>query len=58
MVRFGPFRLTAPPGEDGRIVIKGPQLIGFISRLLPTCPDPDPLLPWPAAQDREQLWPF
>jgi len=29
------------------IIMRDPQIIGFISELLPRCPDPDPRLPWP-----------
>jgi hypothetical protein len=46
-VRFGCFRLTRAEVVGGRISMPDPQLIGYLSDLLPRSPDPDPRLPWP-----------
>lgn len=57
-VRYGPFSLVgaAVDGEH-RISIPGPQLIGFISAILPECPNPDPALEWPLTGGRRGTWP-
>lgn len=57
LVRVGPFRLRQPPNDSGEIIIPGPQLIGFISQLIPVCPNPDPLFPWPSNATAEGYWP-
>jgi len=46
-IRWGPFRLTGAVQNGGHIDLPDPQLIGYISELLPRCPDPDLRLPWP-----------
>jgi hypothetical protein len=47
-VALGPFRLTrATIAPDGHISVPDPQLIGYISTLIPRCPNPDPTLRWP-----------
>lgn len=57
-VRIGPFRLTELPAEHHEITIPGPQLIGFVSQLIPKCPNPDPLLTWPLQVAKSGLWPL
>lgn len=46
-LRFGPFRLTGATAVDDHISMPDPQLVGYLSEVLPRCPDPDPRLPWP-----------
>jgi hypothetical protein len=46
-IRLGPFRLTRATAVGGRISMPHPQLVGYLSELLPRCPNPDPVLPWP-----------
>jgi hypothetical protein len=46
-LRFGPFSLTGATVLGDHIVMRDPQLIGYVSELLPRCPDPDLRLPWP-----------
>ncbi|MEV1120056.1 hypothetical protein AB0I91_33825 [Actinosynnema sp. NPDC049800] len=46
-LRFGPFRLTGATAADDHISMPDPQLVGYLSEVLPRCPDPDPRLPWP-----------
>jgi hypothetical protein len=46
-VRLGPFRLTHAAVEGGHISMPHPQLAGYLSELLPRCPNPDPVLKWP-----------
>jgi hypothetical protein len=47
-LHLGPFRLSrAKFSDDGHISIPDPQIIGFISDILPQCPNPDSTLPWP-----------
>lgn len=57
-VRFGPFSLaSAKLGDEHHIKVPGTQLIGFISAILPQCPNPDPLLHWPPQQAKSRTWP-
>jgi len=46
---LGPFRLTQASAtqDEHRIWMPDPQVIGFLSTLLPRCPNPEPTLPWP-----------
>jgi hypothetical protein len=46
-LRWGPLRLGRASNVGGHIEARDPQLIGYVSQLLPRCPDPDPRLPWP-----------
>lgn len=55
---WGPFSISGSYSEDTKevdtsatydgtsIVIAQPQIIGFLGSLVPTCPNPDPTLPW------------
>lgn len=57
-MRFGPFRLSrARIGDEHHISAPDPQLIGFISTILPKCPNPDPTLPWPLTTSKLEEWP-
>jgi hypothetical protein len=50
---LGPFRLTKATIDDGgHISMPDPQLIAYISVLIPRCPNPDPTLPWPLHAER------
>ena len=56
-IRFGPFRLSrATVGTGGHISMPDPQFIGYLSSLVPRCPNPDPALPWPTTQRSRSLW--
>jgi hypothetical protein len=46
-IRLGPFRLTRAAVVGGHISMPHPQLVGYLSELLPRCPNPDPVLRWP-----------
>ena len=45
--RFGPFGLAGADIGEHHISMPDPQLIGFLSEVLPRCPNPDARLPWP-----------
>lgn len=46
--RVGPFSLTrASLTEEGHIVMRDPQIVGYLSTILQRCPNPDATLPWP-----------
>lgn len=59
-VGFGPFAIAGGYGIDGRnerikgtidtngIEARDVQLLGFVSDIMPTLPNPNPALPWPA----------
>ena len=46
-LRFGCFLMTGAELVGGHISMRDPQLIGYLSELLPRSPDPDLRLPWP-----------
>lgn len=46
-LRFGPFLMTGATIAGDHISFREPQLIGYVSELLPRSPDPDLRLPWP-----------
>lgn len=56
---FGPFNLAGADvrgaGGEHHISMRDPQIIGFLSVVLPRCPDPDPALPWPLLSDPARL---
>jgi hypothetical protein len=55
---LGPFRLSrATLQDEHRISMPDPQLIGFISSILPKSPNPDPALNWPHLTKNRSEWP-
>ncbi|MBV9959395.1 MAG: hypothetical protein JO360_13295 [Acidobacteria bacterium] len=54
---FGPFRLTGAAFDSGHIDMPDPQLFGFLSVILPKCPNPDPNLQWPEWQIMPSMFP-
>jgi hypothetical protein len=46
---LGPFLLTGgrQAEDEHRLEVPDPQIVGFLSPLIPRCPNPDPALPWP-----------
>lgn len=57
-IHLGPFRLSRAIIQDEHNISEpDPQLIGFISTILPKCPDPDPTLPWPLFNAKRNEWP-
>ncbi len=56
-IHFGPFRLSRGTIRDQHhITSSAPQLIGFISAILPKCPNPDPTLQWPLYDAKGDEW--
>ena len=55
-IAFGPFNLAKGRRDNGEIVQPDPQVIGYMSEVLPRCPNPDATLPWSTMGDRDQ-WP-
>ncbi len=56
-MRFGPFRITkAEVSGEHHITMPGTYLLGFISEILPKCPNPDPLLHWPVPAPAPWTW--
>ena len=50
-IAFGPFNLSKGRRENGKIDQPDPQVIGYVSTMLPRCPNPDSTLPWPTLND-------
>jgi hypothetical protein len=57
MSALGPFRLadSGQAGDEHRLEVPDPQIIGFLSPLIPRCPNPDPVLPWPLRDSTSSL---
>ncbi|WP_157839526.1 hypothetical protein [Comamonas testosteroni] len=57
-LNIGPFRISrAIIKEEHRIYQPDPQIIGYISTILPKSPNPEPTLPWPLGEKKSDIWP-
>ncbi|MBR8279102.1 hypothetical protein [Burkholderia vietnamiensis] len=57
-LHVGPFRMSrAHIRDEHHISMPDPQLIGYISTVLPKSPNPDPYLPWQPNERSTDTWP-